>query len=69
MIAEVKERLVRVQEEDRDLYLKATVRNGEVTELSGPTNNTFRISKAYLERYIVFLKEVIEAIDQSSLTF
>ncbi len=60
MITEIKERRVRCT--IGSIYLDAVVRDGIVARIDAPTN----VTKEYYEIYLVFIKEVIEAIDQTS---
>ena len=63
MITTVGERQVDNQCGSEDFF--ATVRDGEITEFCNPTSDLFKLTKEYLEVYILHLKEVIEAIDQT----
>ena len=68
MITAVKERRVQVMVEgggEHGIWFSATVRDGEI---SGFTHAPGNPSKECIEVYITFLREVIEAIDQTKVT-
>ncbi len=62
MITEVKERQVKVSR--GILYYYATIRDGKVTEIS-KFRSELEINREAIQSYIDFLKEVLQAIEET----